>query len=215
MNTNSNEPCVNVGNQVALLSNLLNRNSPLLAPPHVAEALSRVSHYFGLNGARPALRREPHAQPQKQFVPIYKPLDGRRHAAPPNSQTATTATVPASPPNKNNPLIRHNVYLNRQTMISTLYIFEDINVWVEYPETKDDRPIGYLFRRDPQDWQNPAHSFVYSLGSPAGQTRREDGGCPLLTGADGKQVPYSIRSATCMTFLFFFFFLRDTDPDRI
>ena len=50
----------------------------------------------------------------------------------------------------------------------------------------------------------PAHIFAYSLGAPAGKTKREDGGCPLLVGADGKQVPYSIGSATCTAFMFFF-----------
>lgn len=131
------------------------------------------------------------------------PLASEPHRATPTNPTVTST---------NSPLIRHNVYLNRQTTISTLYIYEDINVWVEYPETKTDRPIGYLFRRDPQDWQNPAYSFAYSLGSPAGRIKREDGGCPLLIGADGKQVPYTVRSATC-TFSIFCFFVSEGEID--
>jgi hypothetical protein len=203
----SNEPKINVREQVAFLASLLNHNAPLLAPPHVEEALSRVIHYFGLNGA-PAICPEPKVQ--KSAAPVHhKDLEGL-HIPPAGEPQSVTPTIPTAT-STSSPLIRHNVYLTRQTTISTLYIYEDINVWMEYPETKTDRPIGYLFRRDPQDWQNPAYSFAYSLGSPAGQIKREDGGCPLLIGADGNQVPYTIKSATCTSSRLFLFFERDID----
>lgn len=201
----SNKPNINVRNQVAFLANLLNHNSPLLAPPHIEEALSRVIHYFGVNGA-PEVYPEPNAQ--KLAAPLdHEDLEGRDHIPPASEPQSATPTIPTAS-STSSPLIRRNVYLNRQTTISTLYIYEDVNVWVEYPETKTDRPIGYLFRRNPQDWQNPAYSFAYSLGQPAGKTKKGDGGCPLLIGVNGKQVPYTIRSATCTFSMFFFFVFK-------
>ena len=53
-------------------------------------------------------------------------------------------TIPTAP-STGRPSIRHDVYLNRQTTLSTLHIYEDVDVWLEYPETQTDRPIGYLF----------------------------------------------------------------------
>ncbi|KAG6847309.1 hypothetical protein H0H93_008916, partial [Arthromyces matolae] len=57
------------------------------------------------------------------------------------------------------------------TTLSILYIYEDPHAVLEYPETSADR-IGYLFKRDPDDWEDPTSSFAYSLGHPCGQTQR-------------------------------------------
>ena len=67
--------------------------------------------------------------------------------------------------------------------LSTLYTFENIDAYVEYPETNADRPVSYLFRCNPNNWNNPAHNFVYSLGKPSGQTKKgAEVECSLLVG---------------------------------
>lgn len=97
--------------------------------------------------------------------------------------------------------IKHNVKLNRQTTLATLYIYEDIDTYLEYPETGTIRPVGHLFRRDPHNWENPIQCFAYSLGKPSGQSmRREEVVCPLLRAEDGTEVPCIESHSTC-TFL--------------
>jgi len=72
-----------------------------------------------------------------------------------------------------------------------LYTYEDVNAWVEYPETNPDRPVGYLFRRDPCNWANPVRNFTYSLGKPAGKTRGEEVEHLLLVTEMGTRFPAS------------------------
>ena len=64
--------------------------------------------------------------------------------------------------------VQHNVKLNRQTTLVTLYIYDDINAYLEYPDTSATQPVGYLFRRDPRNWENLTRCFAYSVGKPSG-----------------------------------------------
>jgi hypothetical protein len=99
-----------------------------------------------------------------------------------------------------NPTIRQNVYTSSKTTLSILYTYEDVNAWVEYPETSptSDRPIGYLFRRDPCDWENPVRNFAYSLGKPSGQTKRGlEREHLLLVDQHGRKVPRVVSHLTC------------------
>lgn len=95
---------------------------------------------------------------------------------------------------------RHNVRLNRRTLLSTLYIFDNPLTWIEYPESKDGDPVGYLIRQEfPSEWRNPASSFVYSLDHPSGGTRSgETMSCSLLLDANGERVPCKQHHRTCM-----------------
>ena len=87
----SNKPNINVRNQVAFLANLLNHNSPLLAPPHIEEALSRVIHYFGVCGA-PEVCSQPKAQ--KMAAPVYrKDLEGRDYIHPASEPQSAIPTA--------------------------------------------------------------------------------------------------------------------------
>lgn len=74
------------------------------------------------------------------------------------------------------------VYVNRKTTLSKLHIYDDINAYIEYPETGErEGPVGHMFRRDPANWQNPVRNFAYSLGSPEGQSKKGlEIKCPLL-----------------------------------
>jgi hypothetical protein len=97
------------------------------------------------------------------------------------------------------PTIRRNVYTSSKTTLSVLYTYEDVNTWVEYPETSPDQPVGYLFRRDPCNWENPVRNFAYSLGKPSGQTTRgQERKHPLLVDQQGSEVPCVVNHLTCM-----------------
>jgi hypothetical protein len=93
---------------------------------------------------------------------------------------------------------QRNVYVNHKTTLSVLYTYDDVNAWVEYPETNPDRPVGYLFRRDPHKWDNPIRNVAYSLGKPSGQTRKgEEIEHPLLVDRDWKKVLCVVAHMTC------------------
>ncbi|KAJ7586405.1 hypothetical protein C8J56DRAFT_1051777 [Mycena floridula] len=63
--------------------------------------------------------------------------------------------------------VSYDVQINRQTTLSRMYRFNEPGAYIEYPETGE-KPVGYLFRMDPDDWGLPTHNFAYSLGSPGG-----------------------------------------------
>jgi hypothetical protein len=99
------------------------------------------------------------------------------------------------------PKICRNVYTSSKTTLSVLYTYEDVNAWVEYPETSPDQPIGYLFCRDPRNWENPVRNFAYSLGKPSGQTEQgQERKHPLLVDQQGIKVPCVVSHLTCMDF---------------
>jgi hypothetical protein len=99
------------------------------------------------------------------------------------------------------PTIRRNVYTTSMTTLSVLYTYEDVNAWVEYPETSPDHPVGYLFRRDPHNWENPVRNFAYSLGKQSGQTEKgQERKHLLLVDRQGSKVPCVVSHLTCMGF---------------
>ena len=59
----------------------------------------------------------------------------------PHHDIFSPSYFPASP----NPTVRIGVKLNRITTLSCLYIYEDANAYVEYPETNPGDPVGHLF----------------------------------------------------------------------
>lgn len=168
---NANSLQVDVRSHITSVSSLLSRPS-LCAPPHIAEHLLNVINYFA-------------------SVDDY-PIDSERSSG----NSASPLVNSASPLPSNT---QHNIKLNRITTLSTLYTYEDSNVYVEYPDTNPIYPVGYLFRRDPRNWQNPLQNFAYSLGKPAGQTKiGEEVTLELLVSKDGKRVPCVESHFTCM-----------------
>ncbi|GLB33432.1 hypothetical protein LshimejAT787_0103900 [Lyophyllum shimeji] len=96
------------------------------------------------------------------------------------------------------PTVTHDVKLNRQTTLSTLYTYNDVHAYVEYPETGSLQPVGHLFRRDPKNWQNPAHEMGYSMGFPSGRTQNgHEVFNPLLKDSAGALVPCTESHFTC------------------
>src|SRR6266545_1182974 len=116
LNSSHEDASVNLQWQIVLLANCSNQCFPLNTPPHIVESLSHVLDYFGLWEQVPAT-------PAKSAVP--GPVD--------------SALIQMAP------TVHQNVYINLKTTLSVLYMYEDTNTWVEYPETKLDRPVGYLF----------------------------------------------------------------------
>lgn len=176
---------VDVRHHINSVSHLLSRPS-LHAPPHIAEHLLDVINYFSL----PA-----DDYPMECSQVHIPPLIRQPHLLGPSlAGDSLSASESESPPNTT----RHNIKLNRITTLSTLYTYEDSNAYVEYPDTNTNHPVGYLFRRDPHDWQNPTRNFAYSLGKPAGQTKMgEEVNLELLISKDGKRVPCVESHFTC------------------
>lgn len=105
-------------------------------------------------------------------------------------------------PSVHAPRITPNVKLNRQTILSKLYTYDDVHSYIEYPQTSVDTSdaVGHLFRRDPENWLNPARDFAYSLGRPSGINRTYKGQpivCALLVDEDKKLVPCVETHSTC------------------
>ena len=173
---------VDVRHHITSVSDLLSRPS-LGAPPHIAESLLNVINYFSSDD-NPTERSQVHIPP----LPLG-PSESGISASPSNTQ--------------------QNIKLNRKTTLSTLYTYEDINVYVEYPDTNPNHPIGYLFRCEPCDWQNPIRNFAYSLGKPAGQSKGgEEVFLDLLVGKDGNRVPCVESHFTCnYSFVLNFFYV--------
>lgn len=169
--SNANSLQVDVRHQITSVSDLLSRPS-LGAPPHIAESLSNVINYFGSDDY-------PTEHSQVHIPPLLLGTSESRNSASPSNT-------------------RHNFKLNRKTTLSTLYTYEDINAYVEYPYTNPIHPVGYLFRCEPCDWQNPIRNFAYSLGKPAGQSKvGEEVFSDLLVGKDGNRVPCVESHFTC------------------
>ena len=150
----------------------------------IVESLTCVLDFFNLHTS---------SSSQAQAGPV---LVGSEH------HPGSTATPPVHSPlaqvlPQPIPTIQKNVYLNRKTMLSVLYTFEDVNAWVEYPKTNSDRPVGYLFRRDPDNWNNPIHNFSYSLGELSGRTKKGDADTPLLKDLNRTNVPCVVAHSTC------------------
>ncbi|KAJ7574202.1 hypothetical protein C8J56DRAFT_1065197 [Mycena floridula] len=94
--------------------------------------------------------------------------------------------------------IGYNIYVSRQTTLIRLYTFDNVNAYIEYPETDETGIIGYLFRCDPTKWQLPEKSFAYGLGAPSGHSKRGKSVkvSPLINSA-GEQVECQENHYTC------------------
>lgn len=177
------------------LATLVDRNDgPIMAPPLVASWL--------LNYLRDT---ESHTSPST--------LTDRQQSTASSPSSFSLLSFPQIPTPSS---IKHNVYLNHKTTISTLYTYKDVNTYLEYPESSDDKkPVGHLFRLDPHEWQNPAHNFAYSLGYPSGRTKSgEDITCALLFegNSSSQLVPCIRKHFTCESYMFNLFSLKDLTP---
>ena len=122
----------------------------------------------------------------------------------PSSSSRTTATAQPTSPPLTPPLdsvsITLDVVLNRKTTLSTLYE-HPLHAYVEYPQisAEHDRPVGHLFRLDPNKWRTPEVDFAYSHGAPTGWTQiGKEVYCRILVDQNtGTEVPCSERHSTC------------------
>lgn len=109
--------------------------------------------------------------------------------------TLSAHSLASKPPSSS----RHGVYLNAKTTLSTLFVYDDVDAYVEFPESGIKNPVGYLMRIDPKNFQNPMRDFVYSQGDPSGQTvagKVEE--CILLVDPATRQpVPCAEKHYTC------------------
>ncbi|KAF9002860.1 hypothetical protein BDZ89DRAFT_904984, partial [Hymenopellis radicata] len=93
-----------------------------------------------------------------------------------------------------------NVQINSRTILSTLYVYDSSDAYVDLPESGSPNPVGYLFRVDPANWRNPMLDFAYSRGSPSGRTPvgQTDESCTLnLDEQTRLDVPCIERHYTC------------------
>ena len=181
MEPESPQSQVDVRHHIASVSDLLSRPS-LCAPPHIAEYLLDVVNYFSSDN----YPTECSTHTPQVHIPLL---------------TSIRQPPPLGPSNT-----QYNIKLNRKTTLSTMYVYEDSKVYVEYPDTHPNHPVGYLFRCDPRDWQNPIHNFAYSLGKLAGQSKvGEEVFSDLLVGRNRNRVPCVESHFTCnyTSFLFF------------
>lgn len=106
-----------------------------------------------------------------------------------------------NPPSQRSPSppiqCEHDVQLTVKTVLSKLYRYP-LNVIEEYPETGAAKPVGHLFRLNPDDWQPPELNIAYSKGSPGGQTLpHRPVFIPLLVDSSGNEVPCMEVHSTC------------------
>ena len=178
---------------------LANSSECVKAPPHVVEWLTSAVKCLS-NGSR--------ADSVAAVSTLVSTDSAHEHTPervmPRVLSTPSPRARTLSPPlflSNSVPLVKIDIKLNRKTTLSKLYCYEDIRAYVEYPETHPADPVGYLFRRDPDNWLDPAHNFAYSLGSPSGRTKKGDEvTCHLLhkVGDMTELVPCVERHYTCM-----------------
>ncbi|KAF9029442.1 hypothetical protein BDZ89DRAFT_1249203 [Hymenopellis radicata] len=93
-----------------------------------------------------------------------------------------------------------DVEATSRTTLSRLYVYDDLDAYVDLPETGFPQPIGYLFHMDPKNWYNPMLDFAYSRGPPSGRTLagQVDESCTLYIDAQTRlDVPCQERHYTC------------------
>ncbi|KAJ8093771.1 hypothetical protein PM082_009631 [Marasmius tenuissimus] len=136
--------------------------------------------------------RSPSAASSSSFSPTSSTSSSPRYSRSP-SQTFSIYTGEVDPPT----LTKTNVKASRNTTLDRLYVYEDSNAYIEYPETSK-RGIGYLFLQDPGNWRSPTSDFAYSLGNPGGQKTADRHGKLLTHDLLGNgTVPCMVRSRTC------------------
>lgn len=97
-------------------------------------------------------------------------------------------------------VVRCDVKLNRQTTLSTLYVYGPGSS-LEYPVTSSSPSdqIGHLFEiQQSSGWYNPIQDVLYSRGHPSGSSRKgHEVFCDVLVTADGQKVPCLESHWTC------------------
>ncbi len=135
----------------------------------------------------------------RHYTSVDSPdLETRESSIIPNAGTYKFITATPS-------RVEEDYRLNRQTTLSRLYVFDEIDAYVEYPECHETHPVGYLFRCNLDNWLNPTRNFAYSLGLPSGTTRQSrQGGLinvrPLKNSLTGKSVACIEHHSTCKHF---------------
>ncbi|KAJ6494582.1 hypothetical protein C8R45DRAFT_1095495 [Mycena sanguinolenta] len=167
------ETLVDIRDDLHQLANLPS-SVPLLAPPHVAEWISKFRLEQTSSVNEQSTRR------------TRRSSTSSNHSSSSSSSGSSAASNPPPGPIPNSipTSVKYNVKVTRKTTLSILYTYEDPNVFLEYPETSV-QGVGYLMRRDPANWRNPTQDFAYSSGKPGGQTKKgEEEKCSLLFDAD-------------------------------
>jgi hypothetical protein len=174
----------NISLQLDVLSKLNDLPISLQAPPAVKQALDFVVSYFTSTG--------------NVGLPIWSQAGLHLHpATPPN-----TNPLPIIP---SDTIVRHNIQINRQTTLETVYYYT-LNTLLEYPETSADGSVGHVFTLDSDEWINPVSNFAYSLGGSHGMSQKSKTiKVAALVDASGDQVPCREMHTTCKSIILFAF----------
>ncbi|KAG6899108.1 hypothetical protein C0993_000825 [Termitomyces sp. T159_Od127] len=145
-------PEVDIHVELSSLASLVTMSSAtsILVPPRVATSLLDVLAHV-----------EARLRASVPVSPTYATL----------TPTQTTQRFSSPRSTSQQPILRENVPLNRQTTLLRLYQFENVNALIEYPESALHDPVGYLFRQDLTNWRKPWLDTAYSLGAPSGGTK--------------------------------------------
>jgi hypothetical protein len=172
----------NVRPQLSFLSTLSHVSQLPRAPPAVKQALDLAVSYFTSIG---------------DFLPASPPNGPMQEHISLSSSGPTPPTgLPLSCAD-GEILTRHNIQLNRQTTLETVYYYP-LNTLVEYPETSINGRIGHVFSLDPLNWISPVLNFAYSLGGSHGMSQRDRTvKTTLLVDDLGEPVPCRELHTTC------------------
>lgn len=160
-------PLVNCREELERLYHCLRNNGSTLLLPEslhrsICDALQYLEHEKSRTPPKPTVSNVSTANPPSNLV--------QQPGAPRTENSVTpppTIAIPGAPSG----VLTKNVRLSKKTYLSKLYTFDDPSVVFEFPESAEDRPVGYLFRNDmSQPWRDRYTDFVYSLGAPGGRT---------------------------------------------
>ena len=174
----------NVSPQLDVLSKINDLPISPQAPLVVKQALDfAVSYFTGTGNVGP---------------PVWSQADSHLRPATP----LNTILLPIIP---SDTIIHHNIQINRQTTLETVYYYT-LNTLLEYPETSADGSVGHVFTLDPQEWINPVLNFAYSLGGSHGMSQKyKTIKVGALVDASGDQVPCREMHTTCKSIILFRF----------
>ncbi|KAK7026224.1 hypothetical protein R3P38DRAFT_2948380 [Favolaschia claudopus] len=141
--------------------------------------------------------------------PVFAPADvhdwisGLVESSPapsrPSTQNSSRSNSPGISTNEGPNKVEYDVRLTRETVLSVLYTYDNPDFHLEYPETSEEG-VGYLIRRDPNNWTNPLHDSAYSKGKPSGRTTRgKEISCQLLNDQtnSGQTIPCVRAHSSC------------------
>lgn len=149
---------------------------PFLATPAVKDALELAVQYLS-----------------HHYTSISAPAQ-----IPESSTSPSPSLNQRAPSSRSSVQIRRNIKLNRQTTLSTLYVYAP-GASVEYPVTSSSDRVGHLFNISRTSvWYNPIQDVLYSRGHPSGSSRKgREVFCEVLVTADGEKVPCHESHWTC------------------